>query len=136
MKLRVDWDDKNNVAVVQYQDTVVADAVSFEAWRDELLAKLKRLFEHRARVKFPLVVCVDNFQMDWEWSDRYAEEVAVPASTKYTTAIARYGTNVATRVMIATEAMRNAYHANLFESKAEAVAFVKKAGNAAERRSG
>jgi hypothetical protein len=133
--IQVLWNDSDQVAEVSHRDAVVDSEEQVQAWRAQAFAQLDAILAERGG-RFPLVIDVDGLSIHRDLANRYTEVIARPVGELYATAVARYGTVMQTRAVIALEDLRRtalrdpqlssggAYRANLFDGRQEAVRFV------------
>ena len=129
------WIPEDRVCEIAYEDMNVCDAASFTEWESTLFAGLEAA-KKTAGGKFPLMVNIDGLTIGKAYADRYST-VAVRVAHDYATVITRYGRHAKTGSVVALTAMRRAlgsddplarakaYAANLFESRAQALAFIR-----------
>lgn len=135
MKVNVAWDLENEVCVITYEDAKINSAAAYQEWQDKLLPQLDYILE-KVGHKFPLVVGVDGLSFSKEFESKYGRELAPKVAHQYATAIARYGGDLKTRMVISSEAMhrilemasvdalKKEYSSNIFSNRQDAIAFV------------
>lgn len=122
--LEVVWDNTLGVAHVSHPRGLTLETTAeVERWRAELFAKLT-LIEGERGGRFPIVVCVDGMTIRPAVAEDYGR-VARSYGQRFASGIARYSRKPnGVGQIITVAAMKEGYRANLFASKAEAVAYV------------
>ena len=136
MKATFTWHAGEGVASIVYVGNKVDSEETYQEWCQKVDEGLSRCLDE-AGERFPLVVDIDELDIQPGFRERYGHELAPRVGKLYATAIARYGSRADTRSVVALEAMRRAvsnalpadlksarYDANLFRTRAEAVAYV------------
>lgn len=114
MEFDVEWDADRGVAAITHRHLVLDCKPTVVRWRSELFAKLDELLAQR-QGKFPIIVCIDNFMIRTRVADDYGRVVREMID-RYATGVARYGEPSTVKQIIAVEAMKEGFRANLFES--------------------
>lgn len=122
MKITVEWSEAEQVATILHDDARIATLEDVEEWKRQLFPQLEAI---GARLgKKPLVlVCIDGVSIDPAVAVEYgkgAKHIGEELSAK----LARYGNPNAVRAIIAKEAVKQGYKANLFETREEARRYV------------
>jgi hypothetical protein len=114
MEFDIEWDADRGVATITHRHLVLDCKATVVRWRSELFAKLDELLAQR-HGKFPIIVCIDNFMIRPRVADDYGRVVREMID-RYATGVARYGEPSTVKQIIAVEAMKEGFRANLFES--------------------
>ncbi|MDW3194321.1 MAG: hypothetical protein R8G66_18240 [Cytophagales bacterium] len=135
MEVRVTWDDSKAVAIVNYIDAKIHSEVHYNEWKQKLLSRFDQVLDQVGQ-KFPLIVCIDQLSFSSEFESRYGKELAPMVAQKYASAIARYGKNVPTKMVVSNQAvqrilehaspesLRKEYGANVFQTQDDALVFI------------
>jgi hypothetical protein len=121
MKFDVEWDREREVALVKHVCLVLDSTSAVQAWREHLFARLDEIRSLQGK-KFPIVVCIDHFTIRPKVADAYGGVVREMIE-RYATGVARYGEPSTVKQIIAVEAMKEGFRANLFETFEQAVGF-------------
>lgn len=121
MEFDVQWDAEHGVARVSHTRLVLDSKAVVQAWRERLFSKLEAI-RSKLGSKFPIVVCIDNFMIRPKVADAYGRVVREMIE-RYATGVARYGEPSTVKQIIAVEAMKEGFRANLFENLEQAVAY-------------
>lgn len=121
MEFDVQWDPEHGVARVSHTRLVLDSKAVVQAWRERLFSKLDAI-RTKQGAKFPIVVCIDNFMIRPKVADAYGRVVREMIE-RYATGVARYGEPSTVKQIIAVEAMKEGFRANLFETFEQAVAY-------------
>lgn len=132
------WDSDLGVVTIEYTSAIIDSDTAYDTWVAELRREFERCFAE-AGGKYPLVVCIDELDIRPEFRDRYGQELAIEVADRWATAIARYGTRVGTRGVVASQALKRVvddslrpeqrarqYDANLFRTRESAIREVKR----------
>jgi hypothetical protein len=122
MEFDVHWDQEHGVVRVSYTHLVLDSKSVVHAWRERLFSELDAL-RVRLGSKLPIVVCIDNFMIRPKVADAYGRVVREMIE-RYATGVARYGGPSTVKQIIAVEAMKEGFRANLFETSEQAIAYV------------
>lgn len=118
MKVTVEWSESEGVATVFHDNVHIATEADVEEWKGQLFPQLEALYERLG--KRPLVlVCIDGVKIEPAIAPEYgkgARHIGEVLSAK----LARYGNPTVVRAIIAKEAVKQGYKANLFETREEA----------------
>jgi hypothetical protein len=128
MEFVVEWDQRHEVALIKHTRLVLDSREVVRAWREHLFSELDAIRGLRGK-KFPIVVCIDNFMIRPKVADDYGRAVREMIQ-RYATAVARYGEPSTVKQIIAVEAMKEGFRANLFETFEQAVAFFEEPSSA------
>ncbi len=120
--MRIVWQADEQLTEIFLDDVRLDDIGAIESWKSDVFRKLDALLARHGR--FPLLICVDGFSMNPELSENYGE-FAKHVVTRYASRIARYGRPNLVRVLIATEAAKRHQSPNLFNSRDDAVSYLK-----------
>lgn len=121
MEFDVQWDHEHGVARVSHTRLVLDSKGVVQAWRERLFSRLDEI-RTRQGAKFPIVVCIDNFTIRPKVADAYGRVVREMIE-RYAVGVARYGEPSTVKQIIAVEAMKEGFRANLFENFEQAVAY-------------
>jgi hypothetical protein len=118
----VRWDERLGVALVSHPEGLsLATPEHVELWRQEVFRKLGGLEKERGG-RFPIVVCVDGLSIRPSVAELYGKVVST-YSERFASGLARYGNRPnGVGQIITVAAMQQGYRANLFSTRAEAVA--------------
>ncbi|MET0413566.1 MAG: hypothetical protein ABW217_19820 [Polyangiaceae bacterium] len=122
MDFDVQWDQEHGVARISHTRLVLDSKPVVQAWRERLFSKLEAL-RSKLGSKFPIVVCIDNFMIRPKVADAYGRVVREMIE-RYATGVARYGEPSTVKQIIAVEAMKEGFRANLFETFEQAVGYL------------
>lgn len=125
MQVRVNWIAEAGVVHVDYVDARIDSQHAIDEWEGLLFPLLDEMRDAHGRV--PIVVCIDNLYIAPAVADCYGKGLVARVTADYATCIARYGTNASVRSVIAVEAMRRKYSANIFDTREDAIAFATRA---------
>lgn len=123
MKVNVHWDDREAVAIVTHENVFLERAADVMEWKESVLSRLQKLYE-RVGHPFPMAVCFDGFVVRPDVSALYGD-VVKNEIRKFVSMTARYGEASVVRALVATEAIRQGYRANLFGSLDEALQYIR-----------
>ena len=135
MEVQVTWDDSKAVAIVNYIDAKIDSEVHYNEWKQKLLSRFDQILE-QVGDKFPLIVCFDQLSFSSEFESRYGKEFAPLIAQKYASAIARYGKNVPTKMVVSNQAvqrilentspesLQKEYGSNVFQTLDDALVFI------------
>lgn len=126
---------EDDIVVIIYTDVVINSDARFDEWYSKLIPQFEAMLLHFGS-KYPIAVDTTGLTLHREFGERYSRDLAVVVAEKYASAIARFGKRGRTKSVIAIEAMRRvdekmprsteeAYSANIFRSKADALHFLK-----------
>jgi hypothetical protein len=121
MEFDVQWDPEHGVARVSHARLVLDSKAVVQAWRERLFSKLDAI-RTKQGAKFPIIVCIDNFMIRPRVADAYGRVVREMIE-RYATGVARYGEPSTVKQIIAVEAMKEGFRANLFENFEQAVGY-------------
>jgi hypothetical protein len=121
MEFDVQWDPERNVARVSHTRLILDSKAVVQAWREQLFAKLDAIRAQQG-ARFPIVVCIDNFMIRPKVADAYGRVVREMID-RYATGVARYGEPSTVKQIIAVEAMKEGFRANLFETFEQALGY-------------
>jgi hypothetical protein len=121
MEFEVEWDQEHELALVKHVSLVLDSKAAVQGWRERLFAKLEAIRSMRGK-KFPIVVCIDNFMIRPKVADAYGRVVREMLE-RFASGVARYGEPSTVKQIIAVEAMKEGFRANLFETFEQAIAF-------------
>lgn len=122
MEFDVQWDPERGVARVSHTRLILDSKVVVQAWRERLFSKLDAI-RSKQGTKFPIVVCIDNFTIRPKVADAYGGVVREMIE-RYATGVARHGEPSTVKQIIAVEAMKEGFRANLFETFEQALAYL------------
>ena len=120
--LTVTWHERENLAEVTYQRMVLDGPQILDQWRRQLMSQLEAIHRQLGR-RFNLLVCIDELTIRASVADGYGE-TAKTVLSRLCPRIARYGMSSTVRPLIAAEALKMDYKANLFDNRAAAVKFL------------
>lgn len=123
-ELRVVWIERDRLVEVSAHHMVLKTQADVVAWRDELVRSLELL--HHAHGEFALLICVDDVQIFPATAHEYGR-VAQNVTRRFASRVARYGSPSLVRSIISAAAVNHAYPVNLFESRSQAVEFLRSA---------
>lgn len=136
MQVNIRWCAEDGVVDVHYRGMSVDSEAMYQRWTLELHRGFSAAL-HAAGGKFPLVVDIDELEIRPAFRSRYGMELAPLVAERYASAIARYGRRQDTRSVVAVQALKRVtqavgsetlrqpeYDANLFDNRADAVAYV------------
>jgi hypothetical protein len=121
MEFDVEWDQEHEIALIKHTRLILDSNATVKAWRERLFTKLEAIRSMRGK-KFPIVVCIDNFMIRPKVADAYGGVVREMID-RFATAVARYGEPSTVKQIIAVEAMKEGFRANLFETFEQAIDF-------------
>ncbi len=136
MEVHVTWDENNAVAIVKYRDAKIDSELHYKEWQQKLLPPLDKILSKIGK-KFPLIIEIDGLSISSEFESRYGKELAPMVAQKYASAIARFGKNVPTKMIVSNQAvqrilehtspesLRKEYGANVFQTLEDAIIFIK-----------
>lgn len=134
--IQVRWEEKLGVALVSHPAGLsLTNPEEVQRWSDEVHAKLEAIYQER-QGKFPIVVCVDGFYIRPAVADLYGR-VVTTYSDRFASGLARYvhKPNGVGQV-ITVAAMKEGYRANLFSTRADAIAHALAEAHGSRSRSG
>lgn len=123
MEAIIAWKPDDRVVDCVYRGAIINTPRRFQEWKELIFPQFDDALR-QAGGRFPLIVCIDELEIHPALASRYGMEVARVVGSKYATSIARYGHRTTVRAVIAVEAMRSDYKANLFERRSEAIQHV------------
>lgn len=123
----VRWEPLHRVAHVTHRDVRLDSMLIVSAWRDQLFARLDTIKAERGG-KFPIVVCIDNFTIRPSVADDYGLVVRA-LNERYAAGVVRYGAPALVKQIIAVEALKAGFRANLCASFDEALAALVELGS-------
>jgi hypothetical protein len=123
----VRWDGLQHLAEITHPNGLaLAETSDVLALKNEVVAKLSLLQTPERRL-FPILVCIDGLSTHPGAVNDYSHAVTY-YSKRFASAVARYGKPSTSGSLIAVGAMNEGYRANLFQTRHEAVAHLKKHG--------
>ena len=118
MKVTVEWSEAEEVATIFHENVHIATEADVVEWKRQVYGQLEAIYQRIG--KRPLVlVCIDGIQIEPVMALEYgkgAKHIGEVLSAK----LARYGSPNVVRAIIAREAVKQGYKANLFETRDEA----------------
>jgi hypothetical protein len=118
MKITVEWSEAEKVATIFHDNVLIATPEDVDEWKRQLYPQLEAITLRLG--KKPLVlVCIDGISIEPAVSVEYgkgAKYIGEVLSAR----LARYGNPAVVRAIIAKEAIKQGYKANLFETRDEA----------------
>ena len=118
MKIHVEWSQAEQVATIFHEDARITTAADIAEWKRQLFPQLAQLAGRIGR-KPPVLVCIDGISVDPAVADEYGKG-AKHVVDELSAGLARYGQPARVRSIIAVEAAKKGYKANLFETRDEA----------------
>lgn len=123
MRLSVTWHADDGVAELKHEQLVLQTAADIARWQELLGLQLSALVKQTSQ-KLLLLICIDGVEIDPSVADLYGA-AARTVMDEYTRLTARYGAPSKIRRLIALEAVRKGYRVNLFESRDEALTYLR-----------
>jgi hypothetical protein len=131
-RLEIQWDAGHGVVFVSHpQGLTLETNDDVQRWRDEVYAKFEEL-EREVGGPFPVVVCVDGLNIRPSVAAEYGRVVREYAD-RFVSGLARYSRRPnGVGQIITVAAMKEGFRANLFMSRAEAIAHALAQANGSE----
>ena len=122
VEVKVSWDNTLGIAFVTHVALNIASAEDVDAWLAELIPQFEAI---RSRVggKFPVVVSFAETTIGVSVAKLYGD-IVKERLTEYASVTGRWGPPAMVRQIVAAEALRSGFRANLFNSREEAIRYV------------
>lgn len=127
MRLSVTWHAADGVAELTHEQLILRTAADVAHWQELLSLRLSEIVKQTCQKLF-LLICIDGVDIDPSVADLYGA-AARTVMDEYTRMTARYGAPSKIRRLIALEAVRKGYRVNLFESREEALTYLRAQGS-------
>ena len=118
MKITVEWSEAEHIATIFHEDVRIATMEDIAEWKGQVFPPLVEI-AMRTGKKPLVVVCIDGVSIDPAVADEYGKGAKYIAE-QLSAGLARYGSAARVRSLIAKEAIKKGYKANLFETRDEA----------------
>ena len=122
-RIVITWHEQEDLAELLHENIVLEEPSIMEWWRQQWVPPLEAI-HHKLGRKFNLLVCIDGLSIRAAVADEYGA-TAKSVTSRLCSRVARYGHASTVRPIIATEALKKDYKANLFDNRAAAVRFLR-----------